>query len=212
MRTEYKSSHTDFSNGFAVEIKNAPLVRVRGESYLDVNSKVFTHAVLLALLQFKYRYCGAHIKMIRLSMGMTLQRFADLFGTTHGAILKWERARMSVTKMAWANEYLVRNLLAEHLIISPTDVAELNSHWLRGPALEVKQNIVVDGNIFKSLAANTISQRNLNTESFMETISHFSNSGELFSDRDLSNNLFGLPSGDLDKELLSSGKILMVNH
>ena len=94
--------------GFPVALLHVPMVRVRGAWTPDVDFNKLSERLLEALARKAARLTGSEVRFIRHSFAMTLKQFAQRFGVTHPAVIKWERAGNRPTLMAWAIEKDIR--------------------------------------------------------------------------------------------------------
>ena len=88
--TKIQKEFIDTGFGFAVRLKNVPMIKVRGTWTPKINYNHLAEAVLHSLAFKSARLTGAEIKFIRTHFDMTLQEFAKRFCVTHVAVLKWE--------------------------------------------------------------------------------------------------------------------------
>lgn len=94
--------------GLPVVIKDAPMVKIRGQWVLDVDFNHLQAAVFRAMAEKQVRLSGRDIRFIRHHAGMTLQEFADRFGVSHPAVMNWEKSGADATNMKWATEKDIR--------------------------------------------------------------------------------------------------------
>lgn len=95
--------------GFPVELRNVPMIRIRGEWTPDVDYNKLEEALLMALVDKPARLTGNEVHFIRLSsLSMTLQEFAERFDVTHPTVIAWERAGNAATSMKWPAEKDIR--------------------------------------------------------------------------------------------------------
>lgn len=106
--------------GFPVELRNLPMVLVRGVWTPDVDLNRLSAMLLSALAHKPARLTGDEIRFIRISLSMTLVEFASRFTVSHPAVMKWERAGSQPTAMVWATEKDVRLELLRRARVSPT--------------------------------------------------------------------------------------------
>jgi DNA-binding transcriptional regulator YiaG len=117
-----QKSYLDHGLGFPVEIKNAPLSKVRGEWVLDFNFEKYEKAVLLALSLKSTRLTGNEIKFIRNYFSMNLKSFGKRFGdVAHSAVIKWEKYGDELSNMTWSTEkdmrlYIINELKPKILV------------------------------------------------------------------------------------------------
>ena len=94
--------------GFPVLLLDVPMVQVRGDWTPDVDYNQLARRLLLALAGSPVRLIGNEIRFIRHSLSMTLEQFAQRFGVTHPAVIKWEQTGNRSTSMTWAVEKDIR--------------------------------------------------------------------------------------------------------
>lgn len=90
--------------GFPVELRNVPMVRLRGVWTPDINLDWLESALLEALAHKPARLTGVEVRFIRHCFSMTLQQFAERFDVTHPTVMSWERAEADPTSMKWPME------------------------------------------------------------------------------------------------------------
>lgn len=90
--------------GFPVRLRDVPMVHIRGVWTPNVDHNVLAHEVLRALCLKPARLTGNEVRFIRLHHGLTLAQFAERFGVSHPAVIKWERAGDKSTNMQWSTE------------------------------------------------------------------------------------------------------------
>lgn len=96
--------HTYRGFGFPVVLMGVPMVRVRGRWTPDVNLDELQSMLLEVVAERDGRLTGDEVRFIRLAHHMTLAAFAERFGVTHPAVLKWERAGARPSGMSWSTE------------------------------------------------------------------------------------------------------------
>ena len=106
--------------GFPVTLSHVPMVKIRGAWTPDVDYDRLQRVLLAAVAGKPARLSGREIRFIRLSFEMTLQAFAERFGVTHPAVLKWEATRHHPTEMTWAIEKDIRLFVVAKLKEGPT--------------------------------------------------------------------------------------------
>lgn len=112
MNTVLERRHRDLfvyeGFGFPVALLHVPMVRVRGTWTPDVDFNILSGRLLEALARKPARLTGNEVSFIRQSLTMTLDQFAQRFGVTHPAVIKWERSGNRPTAMTWAIEKDIR--------------------------------------------------------------------------------------------------------
>lgn len=107
--------------GFPIILHNAPMIKIRGIWTLDIDFNVFQKAVLLALAHHPADLTGSQIRFIRTWSGLTQSEFSKIFGVTHPAIGKWEKAENKSTKMSIALQRDLRLWLLDQLLVRDDD-------------------------------------------------------------------------------------------
>ncbi|MFI5343687.1 MAG: hypothetical protein ACHQUC_05640 [Chlamydiales bacterium] len=77
--------------GFPIKLINAPMKRILGEWFLDINLAKLQKSVLNELAHKSTALTGEEIRFIRKYFEMTTIEFGQVFGATHSAVLKWEK-------------------------------------------------------------------------------------------------------------------------
>lgn len=103
-----QEEYVDRRFGFPILLRNVPMVRVRGAWTPDVDYNELARAVLKALSEKPARLTGHEVRFIRLHHELTFQQFAEQFGVTHQAVMKWERREDDWTRMHWSTEKDIR--------------------------------------------------------------------------------------------------------
>jgi len=107
--------------GFPVILHNVPMIELRGIWTLDINLNIFQKAVLLALAHQRSDLTGNQIRFIRNWLSLTQTEFGKLFGVTHPAIVKWEKAGNKGSKMTLTTQRDLRLLLLDQLLAKDDD-------------------------------------------------------------------------------------------
>jgi hypothetical protein len=94
--------------GFPVRLRNVPMIEIRGAWTPDIDYNVLTNVVLRALCIKPARLTGCEVRFIRQHNALTLQEFAQQFGVSHPAVMKWERTEERPTGMQWGTEKDIR--------------------------------------------------------------------------------------------------------
>lgn len=114
MEREVRKEHRYEGLGFPVIIKDAAMVKIRGQWVLDID---FNHLeeILFRLMSDKpVRLSGNEIRFIRHHARMTLEQFSERFGVKHQAVMKWEKFGSQSTNMNWATEKDIRLFVLAH--------------------------------------------------------------------------------------------------
>lgn len=102
--------------GFPVTLRDVPLIKLRNTWTPDINLNVLQKAVLLALVYHSAHLTGNQVRFIRLSHGLTQTEFGKLFGITHPAVVKWEKAGNRQAKMILSTQRDMRLWLLDQLL------------------------------------------------------------------------------------------------
>jgi hypothetical protein len=125
MEKRIQKVFVDYGFGFPVNLKNVPMVKVRGHWTPNINYNVLTKAVLIALAHKVSRLTGDEVKFIRNHFEMTLEDFAKRFSVTHVAVLKWEKSGEKSTSMNWSTEKDMRLYILHKLSKKLIQIATL---------------------------------------------------------------------------------------
>jgi DNA-binding transcriptional regulator YiaG len=98
--------------GFPIKLINAPMKKVFGEWYIDINMNKLMLVVLEALAHKPASLTGAELGFIRSYLEMTTTEFGKAFGVSHVAVLKWESEENNVSP---ALELCIRLYILDHL-------------------------------------------------------------------------------------------------
>lgn len=102
--------------GFPVVLHNVPMIKLRGEWALDINMNHFQRAVLLALAYHPFDLTGDHIRYIRSWLRLSYEKFGALFGVTHPAVVKWEKAKERSAKISLSTQREIRLHILNRLL------------------------------------------------------------------------------------------------
>jgi DNA-binding XRE family transcriptional regulator len=129
--------------GFPVVLKNVPMVKVRGAWTPDVDYNALSKGVLRAIATHQDRLTGGEVRFVRHYFEMTLQQFAERFGVSHPAVLKWEKAGAGVANMTWGIEKDLRLFILDSMGAKPKTLAETYRMLARPPRV-TSRRIVLD--------------------------------------------------------------------
>jgi len=107
--------------GFPIVLRNVPMIELRGVWVPDIDLNVLQKVVLLALAHHPVDLTGNQIRFIRMWLGLTQSQFGKLFGVTHPAIVKWEKAGNRISKMNLATQRDLRLWLLDQLLTRDDD-------------------------------------------------------------------------------------------
>lgn len=120
--------------GFPVHLTNVPMVEIRGEFILDIDFNNLQKAVLLHLCHKKTPLTGSEVKFIRKYFSLTTTAFAELFGHSHSAVLKWENQEDGFARITPTTEIYLRLTILEFLHKKAADFRDLY-HEIKIPEL-----------------------------------------------------------------------------
>jgi len=106
--TKIRKRYEDHGFGFKVVLRNVPMRKRMGEWCPEINWQALADELFAAMAVKPSRLTGQEVRFIRKKRGMTLTEFAERFGVTHPAVMKWERAEDGPTGMNWAMEKDIR--------------------------------------------------------------------------------------------------------
>jgi|GEM_PF-457195 len=106
--TKIQKSFTDYGFGFPIEIKDVPMIKIRGQWTPNVNYNGIANALLLALIHKPVRLTGNEIRFIRQYFEVTLETFGKKFDVSHVGVKKWEDFKDNPTNMKWPTELVIR--------------------------------------------------------------------------------------------------------
>jgi len=125
MEKKVQKIFVDEGFGFPVKFINVPMVKARGVWTPNVDYNKLSNLLLTALAHKTSKLTGNEIRFIRLHFEMTVEQFGKRFGTTHPAVLKWEKTKNEPTAMTWAIEKDVRLFVLTKINKSATEVQKL---------------------------------------------------------------------------------------
>ena len=108
--------YIDYGYGFPVILRQVPMIKALGEWTPDINYKQLERSVLLALVHKQARLTGSEVRFIRHYFKLTLQEFGARFDVRHSAVLKWEKAADTPTRMEWSTEKDIRLFTVDQLL------------------------------------------------------------------------------------------------
>jgi DNA-binding transcriptional regulator YiaG len=108
--------------GFPIRLVNVPMKKVFGDWVLDINLEHFQKAVLLILAKKPTPLNGGELRFIIDYLKMSTREFAQLFGVTHTAVLKWENEK---SKMNPGTEVCLRLYIFNHLKVADKEFRRL---------------------------------------------------------------------------------------
>jgi len=144
VKTKIQKKYTDHSLGFPVILLNASLIKVRGQWALNINYKHYQEVVLNMLAYKPAKLTGSEVQFIRKHFQMTVRDFAMRFSIKHPAVIKWEKTKDNLTKMAWTTEKDIRLFILDELNKRATELHKLYKALVEeadGPIKPIKLNV-----------------------------------------------------------------------
>jgi len=114
MKVEDKFEY--ISLGFPVILQNVPMIEVRGIWTPNIDYNLLQKVVLCALANAPWPLTGNHVRFIRSWCGATQDQFGHIFGVTHTAVVKWEKAKNEVAKISLSTERDIRLHILDQLL------------------------------------------------------------------------------------------------
>jgi DNA-binding transcriptional regulator YiaG len=101
--------------GFPIKLIKAPMKKVFGEWFIDLDMNKLQLFVLNALAYKPSSLTGAELRFIRKYLRMTTTDFGKLFGVSHVAVVKWENEhnRTSPSLELYIRLYVLNHLHAK---------------------------------------------------------------------------------------------------
>jgi len=107
--------------GFPVILFKVPMVEVRGVWTPEIDYSLLQRVVLRALAHYSSSLTGNHVRFIRSWLGLTQTAFGELFGVTHTAVVKWEKANDRSSKIVLTTERELRMVILDQLLKKAED-------------------------------------------------------------------------------------------
>ena len=98
--------------GFPIRLVNVPMKKILGEWVIDINFNLLQVTVLNFLARKPFPLSGNEIRFIIDYLELSTRQFAQIFGVSHTAVLKWEKEE---SKMNPNTEIVLRLYLLNHL-------------------------------------------------------------------------------------------------
>ena len=108
--------------GFPIRLVNVPMKKVFGEWVLDINLEHFQKTVLNLLARKLTPLTGGELRFIIDYLQMSTRDFAQLFGVTHVAVIKWENEK---SRMNPGTEVCLRLYLLNYLKVADKEFRKL---------------------------------------------------------------------------------------
>lgn len=104
--------------GFPILLVDVPVREIRGVVVPDINYNTLQKSVLEKLTLQPFPLTGNQVRFIRQYLGLTLKAFAEHFGVTHPAVMKWEKAKNKIAKITPSTELYIRLFILEFLKVN----------------------------------------------------------------------------------------------
>lgn len=80
---------------------------------IDMDPKEMEILAATAIVENNYPIRGREVHLFRSVVGLSLERFAGIFGLSGAGVLKWEKEPLK--RLDLANEWMIRSFMAEKL-------------------------------------------------------------------------------------------------
>lgn len=107
--------------GFPIQLIEAPMKKILGEWVLDINLNLLQLEVLKMLIHQPTPLQAGELRFIRKYFDMTTTAFAEVFGVSHVAVLKWERGQLPAPPM----DVYIRMYIMDRLKAKDSDFGKL---------------------------------------------------------------------------------------
>jgi DNA-binding transcriptional regulator YiaG len=97
--------------GFPIKLINAPMKKLFGERYLDIDMNKLMLVVFGMLAHKSTALTGDEIRFIRTYLKMTAVEFGKIFDVSHVAVVKWES---NENKISPALDFYIRLYILVH--------------------------------------------------------------------------------------------------
>ncbi len=128
MAKKIKKQHTDYSCGFAVTLKNVPMIQVGKEWVVDISYNELLRSVALTLAFKATPLTGDEIRFVRQYFEMTYRDFALRFGVAHPTVIKWEKKADQEATITWGIEKDIRLFVLDNLCRKSTAFRDAYRH------------------------------------------------------------------------------------
>ena len=119
------------------------MIKVRGTWTPNVDYNALAKGVLVAMAAHPARLTGREVRFVRHYFEMTLQQFAERFGVSHPAVLKWEKAGARQANLTWGTEKDLRLFILDSLGAKAKEIADTYRSLAR-PMRASPRRIVMD--------------------------------------------------------------------
>lgn len=102
--------------GFPIVLQNVPMMNIRGIWTANIKWNRLEKIVLLLLAHKPEELTGNQIRFVRHTMNMNQREFAELFHTTHVAVVKEEKSSDFPAKMQTTTELAIHLSILDQLI------------------------------------------------------------------------------------------------
>lgn len=112
MKNKKKKTFVYEGLGFPVKLIDAPMKKIFGEWYLDIDMNKLMLVVFEMLAHKSTALTGDEIRFIRTYLKMTAVEFGKIFDVSHVAVVKWEN---NENKISPALDFYIRLYILDHL-------------------------------------------------------------------------------------------------
>lgn len=100
MESETLKNYIDHSYGFAIPVGDVEFFARPGHLRPKIDAKTLQEKLWEMLRKDDTILTGAHVKIIRLTMEMTMQDFGDMLGVSRQAVFGWEKCDQESVRMS----------------------------------------------------------------------------------------------------------------
>lgn len=110
-----------------VQFKRIPMRRSKQGPVVDLKPLVLERLAARAVLTSQGPIRGAEVRVLRIALDLSFEKFARMLGLTSGAVFRWERAQDD--RLSPVNEVAIRLACAEEFGIDlPARFSQLIGH------------------------------------------------------------------------------------
>ena len=120
-KTKFEQEFVYYGLGFPVVLSNVPMIEIRGSWTPDIDYNLLQSVVLLSLSHKTSTLTGAELSFIRKYFRLTLKQFGKLFGVSHAAVVKWEKAKQQSAKVQLTTEREIRLFILDKILAKSSE-------------------------------------------------------------------------------------------
>ncbi len=136
--------------GFPIKLIDAPMKKLFGEWYLDIDMNQLMLVVFGMLAHKSTALTGDEIRFIRTYLKMTAVEFGKIFDVSHVAVVKWES---NENKISPALDFYIRLYILDHLSAKDKEFRALYQQLPLGQISKREKRTILPLPVRKSLFA-----------------------------------------------------------